>query len=182
MGTIEPDIKKALEHNGWAVLYSHRGFPDLICFKDGKIAFVEVKNKIDREKPDERVFTDNQIETFDKLTRIGYPVFVVYGEEGMLGFEGKPTPAELGTEILSSGVPHFFVQMRKFGQITVPQEARELFKIEEGTELCVVILPGITRQKLVEMFFETIPFKANPQQEDKGFQIKGEHKRDISQS
>jgi Holliday junction resolvase len=46
---IQSKIKKKLQADGWLVIKliktSHNGIPDLLCCKDGKVMFVEVKQE-----------------------------------------------------------------------------------------------------------------------------------------
>lgn len=51
MNKHELDCIELLKADNWNVF--HKGFPDLFCFKDNKLVFIEVKSKKDKLRPEQ---------------------------------------------------------------------------------------------------------------------------------
>jgi Holliday junction resolvase len=83
---IQTSIKKYLETNGWMVIKliqtSVNGIPDLMCLKNGRTVFIEVKQP--GKKP-----TDLQQYRIEKLHKNGFEAFVVTSLQEVKTFFGS---------------------------------------------------------------------------------------------
>lgn len=64
---VQAKIIKRYKSEGWLVvkiiLCNMSGFPDLMCLKDGKVLFIEVKRKGGKPRP-LQTFVHNQLESY----------------------------------------------------------------------------------------------------------------------
>jgi Holliday junction resolvase len=78
---IQARIKARFENAGWIVVKliqtNCNGIPDLMCLKDGKTVFVEVKQP--GKKP-----TELQQFRHDQLTQNGFQVFILSSEKDII--------------------------------------------------------------------------------------------------
>jgi Holliday junction resolvase len=78
---IQANIKARFEKAGWLVVKliqtNCNGIPDLMCLKDGKTVFVEVKQP--GKKP-----TELQQFRHDQLTQNGFQVFILSSEKDII--------------------------------------------------------------------------------------------------
>jgi hypothetical protein len=78
---IQARIKARFENAGWIVVKliqtNCNGIPDLMCLKDGKTVFVEVKQP--GKKP-----TELQQFRHDQLTQNGFQVFILSSEKEII--------------------------------------------------------------------------------------------------
>jgi Holliday junction resolvase len=78
---IQAKIKARFENAGWIVVKliqtNCNGIPDLMCLKDGKTVFVEVKQP--GKKP-----TELQQFRHDQLTQNGFQVFILSSEKEII--------------------------------------------------------------------------------------------------
>jgi Holliday junction resolvase len=78
---IQAKIKARFEQAGWIVVKliqtNCNGIPDLMCLKDGKTVFVEVKQP--GKKP-----TELQQFRHDQLTQNGFQVFILSSEKDII--------------------------------------------------------------------------------------------------
>jgi Holliday junction resolvase len=78
---IQAKIKARFENAGWIVVKliqtNCNGIPDLMCLKDGKTVFVEVKQP--GKKP-----TELQQFRHDQLTQNGFQVFILSSEKDII--------------------------------------------------------------------------------------------------
>jgi Holliday junction resolvase len=78
---IQAKIKARFEQAGWIVVKliqtNCNGIPDLMCLKDGKTVFVEVKQP--GKKP-----TELQQFRHDQLTQNGFQVFILSSEKEII--------------------------------------------------------------------------------------------------
>jgi len=78
---IQAKIKARFEQAGWIVVKliqtNCNGIPDLMCLKDGKTVFVEVKQPV--KKP-----TELQQFRHDQLTQNGFQVFILSSEKDII--------------------------------------------------------------------------------------------------
>jgi Holliday junction resolvase len=80
---IQTNIKKYLEKEGWMVIKliqtSVNGIPDLLCLKDGRAVFIEVKQP--GKKP-----TDLQQYRIEKLHRAGFAAITAASVSDVVNF------------------------------------------------------------------------------------------------
>lgn len=69
---FEDEIAHQIELDGWKVFNTNKGFPDLFCYKDGKVRLVECKNATN--------LNESQIDTILALQDAGVDVKVVKSE------------------------------------------------------------------------------------------------------
>jgi Holliday junction resolvase len=78
---IQAKIKARFEQAGWIVVKliqtNCNGIPDLMCLKDGKTVFVEVK------QPGKKPTTLQQFR-HDQLTQNGFQVFILSSEKDII--------------------------------------------------------------------------------------------------
>lgn len=154
MNYSEKRLKTELESAGWTVF--HSGIPDFICFKDGKIAFVELKESSLIDKEDGKVFTPSQLLVFKKLKELGFPVHVIYTGENLFDIEGKELDYEINEDAFvkrleqTEGLPTikdhvFFKNIGDYGQVVVPSGMRQkLGFFKKEAYAMVIVIPLIT--------------------------------------
>jgi len=71
----ERKIYEDLIYDGWKVF--HKGFPDFLCFKDGKVKFIEVK-KMSYKFSWKKGLSKHQREVIGLLRKYGFDVEVIY--------------------------------------------------------------------------------------------------------
>ena len=81
MSKFQTKTKKELEKNGFKVLklirLSENGYPDLLCLKDGKASFIEIKEANDTLKP-------LQKHRIDELRELGFEAKCLQDGKGQI--------------------------------------------------------------------------------------------------
>jgi Holliday junction resolvase len=81
MSKFQTKTKKELEKNGFKVLklirLSENGYPDLLCLKDGKASFIEIKEANDTLKPLQR-------HRIDELRELGFEAKCLQDGKGQI--------------------------------------------------------------------------------------------------
>lgn len=79
--TYQQEVIKEYQSNGWEVVKTIRlnksGYPDLICLKDGKCKWIEVKEEKDTLKP-------LQKHRIDSLIKNGFEAFAIQKGKGII--------------------------------------------------------------------------------------------------
>ena len=79
--TYQKEIIKEYEKQGFTVLKVIRlnksGYPDLMCLKNGKVIFIEVKEDKDTLKPLQKY-------RIDELKQIGFDAFCIQKNKGKI--------------------------------------------------------------------------------------------------
>jgi Holliday junction resolvase len=81
MSKFQTKTKKELEKNGFKVLklirLSENAYPDLLCLKDGKASFIEIKEANDTLKPLQR-------HRIDELRELGFEAKCLQDGKGQI--------------------------------------------------------------------------------------------------
>jgi Holliday junction resolvase len=81
MSKFQTKTKKELEKNGFKVLklirLSENGYPDLLCLKEGKASFIEIKEANDTLKP-------LQKRRIDELRELGFEAKCLQDGKGQI--------------------------------------------------------------------------------------------------